>query len=129
MPRRSRSSSTGIPRHSGSVAVTPGTRLGPYEVVSAIGAGGMGEVYRAVDTRLRREVAIKVLPDTFASDADRLAATSMFIPTESELRSRSVPRPAHRMPTRSFSHSISSKKSAESFRPHDEVTLNVSHDG
>jgi Tol biopolymer transport system component len=50
-----------------------GTRLGPYEIVSAIGAGGMGEVYRARDTRLDRDVAIKVLPEAFARDADRLA--------------------------------------------------------
>src|SRR5687768_4779135 len=51
----------------------PGTRLGPYEVVGAIGAGGMGEVYRARDTRLDRTVALKVLPAFFASDPDRLA--------------------------------------------------------
>src|SRR5262245_273881 len=51
----------------------PGTRLGLYEVVAAIGAGGMGEVYRARDTKLNRDVALKVLPDSFASDADRLA--------------------------------------------------------
>src|ERR671936_1940558 len=50
-----------------------GTRLGPYEILSALGAGGMGEVYRARDTRLKREVAIKVLPESFANDADRLA--------------------------------------------------------
>ena len=50
-----------------------GTRLGPYEILSPIGAGGMGEVYRARDTRLDRDVAIKVLPDLFASDQDRLA--------------------------------------------------------
>src|SRR6266516_4903889 len=50
-----------------------GTRLGPYEILSALGAGGMGEVYRARDMRLNRDVAIKVLPDLFASDADRLA--------------------------------------------------------
>ena len=42
----------------------PGARLGPYEIVSAIGAGGMGEVYRARDTRLQRDVAIKALPDS-----------------------------------------------------------------
>lgn len=54
------------------MSVTPGSKLGPYDVVSAIGAGGMGEVYRARDTRLGRDVAIKVLPAAFASDADRL---------------------------------------------------------
>jgi eukaryotic-like serine/threonine-protein kinase len=43
-----------------------GVRLGPYEIVSRIGAGGMGEVWRAKDTRLERDVAIKVLPDSFA---------------------------------------------------------------
>jgi serine/threonine protein kinase len=48
-----------------------GTRLGPYEIVSPLGAGGMGEVYRARDTRLGRDVAIKVLPEIFAADADR----------------------------------------------------------
>jgi eukaryotic-like serine/threonine-protein kinase len=55
------------------VALPVGARLGPYEVVALIGAGGMGEVYRARDTRLNRDVAIKVLPDLFASDAERLA--------------------------------------------------------
>jgi serine/threonine protein kinase len=49
-----------------------GTRLGDYEIQNLLGAGGMGEVYRARDVRLRREVAIKVLPGAFASDADRL---------------------------------------------------------
>ncbi len=53
--------------------LSPGTRLGSYEIVSAIGAGGMGEVYRARDTNLGRDVAIKVLPEAFAQDADRLA--------------------------------------------------------
>src|SRR5262252_2227250 len=51
----------------------PGTRLGPYEITSAIGAGGMGEVYRAMDTSLGREVAIKVLPEVFAQDPERVA--------------------------------------------------------
>jgi len=50
-----------------------GSRLGPYEIVSAIGAGGMGEVYRARDTKLDRDVAIKVLPESFAHDPERLA--------------------------------------------------------
>ncbi|MBA3296043.1 MAG: serine/threonine protein kinase, partial [Acidobacteria bacterium] len=53
--------------------LTSGTRLDQYEIVSVIGAGGMGEVYRARDTKLGRDVAIKVLPDIFASDSDRLA--------------------------------------------------------
>jgi eukaryotic-like serine/threonine-protein kinase len=50
----------------------PGTQLGPYEIVAPLGAGGMGEVYRARDSRLRREVAVKVLPKAFSADADRL---------------------------------------------------------
>src|SRR6478736_2223253 len=54
------------------MALAPGTRLGPYEILSALGAGGMGEVWRARDSRLMREVAIKVLPASFANDADRL---------------------------------------------------------
>ena len=50
-----------------------GTRLGPYEIESVLGAGGMGEVYRARDTRLKRDVAIKILPAAFAQDPDRIA--------------------------------------------------------
>jgi serine/threonine protein kinase len=53
--------------------LTAGTRLGHYEILGPIGAGGMGEVYRARDTRLERDVAIKVLPGIFAGDPDRLA--------------------------------------------------------
>jgi serine/threonine protein kinase/Tol biopolymer transport system component len=55
------------------MSLMPGTRLGAYEIVAAIGAGGMGEVYRARDPKLNRDVAIKVLPEVFASDPDRLA--------------------------------------------------------
>ncbi|MBL8205840.1 MAG: protein kinase [Blastocatellia bacterium] len=54
------------------MTITPGTQLGAYEILSPLGAGGMGEVHRARDTRLNREVAIKVLPADFAKDADRL---------------------------------------------------------
>ena len=50
-----------------------GTRLGPYEIIAPIGAGGMGEVYKARDTKLKREVAIKVLPESLANDPERLA--------------------------------------------------------
>ena len=50
----------------------PGSRIGPYKVLSAIGAGGMGEVYRARDPKLNRHVALKVLPDIFSLDPDRL---------------------------------------------------------
>jgi Tol biopolymer transport system component len=53
--------------------LTAGTRLGPYEIQAALGAGGMGEVYRARDSKLNRDVAIKVLPEMFGSDPDRLA--------------------------------------------------------
>ena len=53
-------------------SLSPGTRFGPYDVLAAIGAGGIGEVYRGRDTRLNREVALKVLPEAFASNSDRL---------------------------------------------------------
>ncbi|MGA8152935.1 MAG: protein kinase [Terriglobales bacterium] len=54
------------------MALTSGTKLGPYEIVSLVGAGGMGEVYRARDSRLRRDVAVKILPPSFSQDAERL---------------------------------------------------------
>jgi serine/threonine protein kinase len=55
------------------VAIGPGTRVGPYEVIVLIGQGGMGEVYRATDTNLKRTVAIKVLPQAVATDPERLS--------------------------------------------------------
>ena len=55
------------------MAFASGTRLGPYEITAQIGVGGMGEVYRATDTKLKREVAIKVLPSHVAADPERLA--------------------------------------------------------
>jgi Tol biopolymer transport system component len=54
------------------MTLLPGTKLGPYEIVASIGAGGMGEVYRARDNRLGRDIAVKILPESFARDQDRL---------------------------------------------------------
>jgi serine/threonine protein kinase len=55
------------------MTLTPGARFGAYEVVAKLGEGGMGEVYRARDPRLQRDIALKVLPDAVAGDAERLA--------------------------------------------------------
>ena len=55
------------------MSLASGTKLGPYEILAPIGAGGMGEVYRARDTKLDRDVAIKILPAGFATDPERLA--------------------------------------------------------
>ncbi len=55
------------------MALTPGVRLGPHEITAQIGVGGMGEVYRATDTKLKREVAVKVLPSALAADPERWA--------------------------------------------------------
>jgi eukaryotic-like serine/threonine-protein kinase len=75
------------------MAILSGKRLGPYEVLSAIGAGGMGEVYRARDTRLERIVAVKILPDHLASraelrerfDRETRAMAALNIPTSLRL--------------------------------------------
>ena len=58
------------------MSLTVGTSIGPYEISALLGAGGMGEVFRARDTRLNRDVAIKILPEVFAQDADRIARFS-----------------------------------------------------
>ena len=75
------------------MTLTPGTRLGVYDILTQIGAGGMGEVYRARDTKLDRDVAIKVLPDLFARDSDRLARFEREAKADlrrTELRSESL---------------------------------------
>ena len=56
-----------------SMPLTPGIRMGSYEILAPLGAGGMGEVYRAKDSKLKREVALKVLPEAFARDSERVA--------------------------------------------------------
>jgi eukaryotic-like serine/threonine-protein kinase len=67
--------------------ITAGSRLGPYEILSAIGAGGMGEVYRAKDTRLERPVAIKVLPERFPGSAETRQ--------RSEREAKTISQPSH----------------------------------
>jgi serine/threonine protein kinase len=66
--------------------MTPGTKLGPYEILSSLGAGGMGEVYRARDTRLERIVALKLLPSEVSSDKQALDQGLETKPAREDLR-------------------------------------------
>jgi len=75
-----------------------GTKLGPYEIQSLLGAGGMGEVYRARDTRLQRTVAIKILPESLSSDRDRLERFPMENSSPTASRSRLTRDPSGRTP-------------------------------
>ena len=77
-------------RISTNMKLTNGTKLGVYEIVAPLGAGGMGEVYRALDTRLDREVAIKVLPAEFAQDADRLQRFALEAKATSALNHQNI---------------------------------------
>lgn len=70
---RPRACSSRGPYNPGELSLTPGARLGPYEIVAPLGRGGMGEVYRARDATLQRDVAIKILPHGFGADTDRVA--------------------------------------------------------
>ncbi|MEE9138498.1 MAG: hypothetical protein V3V07_08135, partial [candidate division NC10 bacterium] len=70
------------------MALTAGTRLGPYAITAQIGVSGMGEVYRVTDTNLKREVAVKVLPSTFAANPERLVpSTDQTLLLRASLRS------------------------------------------
>lgn len=70
------------------MALTSGTKLGPYEIQSPLGAGGMGEVFRALDSRLGREVGIKLLPSVFAQDRERLQRFDDYVPKKSRCPTR-----------------------------------------
>jgi len=72
------------------LALTPGSRFGPYQIISALGAGGIGEVWRARDTKLDRDVAVKILPEVFADDAERLARFQREAKTLASLNHRHI---------------------------------------
>jgi serine/threonine protein kinase len=74
------------------LALTPGTRLGVYDITAAIGEGGMGRVYRATDAKVKRQVAIKALPPSLGVDADRLARFQREAEVLAFLNHRTSPR-------------------------------------
>jgi serine/threonine protein kinase len=78
------------------LGLSPGTRLGVYEVTTHIGEGGMGQVYRATGTKLKRHVAFKILTPSFAADADRLARSQREADVLASLRPPSAPAAATR---------------------------------
>jgi serine/threonine protein kinase len=70
------------------VALTPGSRLGPYEIVSPLGVGGMGEVYRASDSRLKRQVAVKIMVVPYVADNDTFTAEKPHLWSEGRFQTR-----------------------------------------
>ena len=80
------------------MSLAAGTRLGPYQILAALGVGGMGEVYRARDTKLGRDVALKVIPDTFALDPDRLARFTREALQRARTQGKRLGRPNVRVP-------------------------------
>ena len=124
------------------MSLSPGTRIGPYEVGAQLGAGGMGEVYRAHDTKLNRDVAIKVLAEIVATDPERLArfhreaqvlaslnhpniahvygaedASSTYGLVMELVEGRHWPTASHRVPYRSTTHYPSRSRSPTRSRP------------
>lgn len=91
------------------MALESGTQLGHYEITDPIGKGGMGEVYRARDTKLGREVAIKVLPGEFARDEERLARLEREARMLAALNHPNIAGDLHSPTTRASSFSISSR--------------------
>src|SRR5258708_12856610 len=83
-----------------SMTLTPGTSLGPYEILALLGGGGMGEVYRARDEKLRRDVAVKVLPTRLSENADALARFEPQPPAVAALSPPNIP------PTPHFAHHL-----------------------